>query len=122
MGTIIRSLNPRSERFLDDLQEEIALSGVASIPGVLSDAEVAEIRDATYIVKTRIERDIGEDRLRRAGEIGTLRLPMAYHPVFFRVLQHPLVLNIVDTLLSPTAILHLQNAFVLPSFAVGSGP
>jgi ectoine hydroxylase-related dioxygenase (phytanoyl-CoA dioxygenase family) len=65
---------------------------------------------------------VGEERLQRAGELGVLRLMMRFDPFFFRFLEIPDVLAVVDETLSPTAILHLQNGFILPSFASSDQP
>ncbi len=75
-----------------------------------------------YRIQKSIVAELGEERLRQAGELGILRIPMKYHPVFFEFLQAPDVLSIVDELLSPTAILHTQNGFILPSFRPGAVP
>ena len=52
-------------------------------------------------------------RLERAGELGVLRLMLAYD-CFFRLLEQPQLLEIVDATVSETAILHLQNGLMLP--------
>jgi ectoine hydroxylase-related dioxygenase (phytanoyl-CoA dioxygenase family) len=75
-----------------------------------------------YGVQERILTEIGEDRLSMAGELGVLRLMMRYDPHFFTFLEIPEVLNVVDGVLSNTAILHLQNGFILPSFPPVSTP
>src|SRR5262249_12135988 len=53
---------------------------------------------------------------------GVLRLMMKYAPHFFRFLEIPEVLAVVDATVSPTAIMHLQNGFILPSFSPGQAP
>jgi ectoine hydroxylase-related dioxygenase (phytanoyl-CoA dioxygenase family) len=40
---------------------------------------------------------------------------MKYDPLFFRYLEIPEVLSVVDASVSATAVLHLQNGFLLPS-------
>jgi len=67
-------------------------------------------------------REIGEERLQRAGEVGVLRLMMRFDSFFFRFLEIPEVLAIVDATVSPAAILHLQNGFILPSFPARESP
>jgi ectoine hydroxylase-related dioxygenase (phytanoyl-CoA dioxygenase family) len=44
-----------------------------------------------------------------------LRLMMKYEPHFLEFLALPELLAVVDATVSPTAILHLQNGFILPS-------
>ena len=69
-----------------------------------------------------IEADIGVERLRSARELGILRLAVKYDPHFFRFLEIPELLAVVDATVSETAIMHLQNGFVLPSYAAGETP
>src|SRR5262249_45999915 len=71
-------------------------------------------RQAMYRVQQDILRDVGPERLARAGEQGVLRLMLRYDPLFFALLELPELLALVDAALSPTAILHLPNGFLLP--------
>lgn len=96
--------------------------GYCVVEGVISTALLAELRGAMYRAQEGILREMGEERLRRAGELGILRLMMRFDPVFFRLLELPEVLAVVDAALSPTAILHLQNGFILPSYPPGETP
>jgi ectoine hydroxylase-related dioxygenase (phytanoyl-CoA dioxygenase family) len=61
-----------------------------------------------------VEREITRERLEQAGELGVVRLPMSFDDVFFRFLELPEVLAVVDATVSDTAILHLQNGLILP--------
>lgn len=88
--------------------------GCALVTGVLGDRQIEQTRDALYRVQHEILEIVGEDKLRRAGEIGVLRIPMLYDPYLLKFLEIPEVLAIVDNTVSPTAILHLQNGFVTP--------
>jgi ectoine hydroxylase-related dioxygenase (phytanoyl-CoA dioxygenase family) len=99
--------------------------GCAVVEGVVEQELLDEARDRMYAVQQAIRSDIGEDRLERAGELGVLRLMLAYDPFFVRFLELPQVLDVVDGTVSETAILHLQNGFILPSTPVsgnGGGP
>jgi ectoine hydroxylase-related dioxygenase (phytanoyl-CoA dioxygenase family) len=89
--------------------------GFAVVEGVMDDELVATTREAMYRVQERIRADVGEERLRRAGEHGVLRNMVAYDDHFLSLLELPEMLAVVDATVSPTAILHLQNGFVLPS-------
>jgi ectoine hydroxylase-related dioxygenase (phytanoyl-CoA dioxygenase family) len=100
--------------------EGLRYQGFAVIENVLSRAHVAELRARMYAVQPRIVADVGQDRLDRAGERGVLRLMMKYDPHFLSLLEVPEVLAIVDATVSPTAILHLQNGFILPPVAPGA--
>src|SRR5262249_26669761 len=68
------------------------------------------------------QREVGEERLTRAGELGVMRLPMKFDAHFFKFLELPEVLAVVDRTVSETAILHLQNGFILPSFPKSEMP
>ena len=91
--------------------------GCCVVEQVLADGLLGQIRPAMYRVRDRIVAEIGHDRLERAGELGVLRLMLKFEPLFFRLLEVPEMLAVVDATVSPTAILHLQNGFILPSLA-----
>jgi ectoine hydroxylase-related dioxygenase (phytanoyl-CoA dioxygenase family) len=96
--------------------------GYALVEGVLEPEFLDATRLAMYDVQARIRADLGEDRLDRAGELGVLRLMLAYDDHFIRFLELPELLSIVDHTVSETGILHLQNGFILPSSAPGNAP
>jgi len=100
----------------------LRLNGFAIVESVLDAGFLAHTRDAMYRVQRRILDEVGSERLELAGESGLLRLMMRFDPHFLRFLALPEVLSIVDGTVSPTAILHLQNGFVLPSFAPSEQP
>ena len=101
--------------WLDRTLEGLRLSGFATVTGVLDEAALDETRAKLKRTQQRIVDDVGRDRLDRAGEVGVLRLMLKYEPFFFRFLELPEVLAVVDAVVTPTAILHLQNGLVLPS-------
>ena len=92
----------------------LRLAGAAVVIGVVPPDLLAAARAGLYGVRKGICRDIGEERLDRAGERGVLRLPLKYDPLFYRFLELPQLLAVVDATVSPTAVLHLQNGFILP--------
>lgn len=108
---------PEQPGWLPMVLEAIRLQGFAVVPGVLDAAFLAETRRRMYTVQAGIHRDLGEERLKAAGELGVLRLMMKYDAHFLRFLELPELLAVVDALVSETAILHLQNGFILPSFS-----
>ena len=83
---------------------------------------VRETADHLYSVRGLILAEVGEERLRRAGELVILRLMMKYDRFFARFLEIPEMLAVIDATVSPTAIMHLQNGFILPSFPPGETP
>jgi ectoine hydroxylase-related dioxygenase (phytanoyl-CoA dioxygenase family) len=95
--------------------------GFCIVQEILDAAFLEVTRAAMYRAQNGILREVGEDRLRRAGELGVLRLMMKFDRHFFAFLEIPELLDIVDLTVSETAILHLQNGFILPSFNTGLG-
>jgi ectoine hydroxylase-related dioxygenase (phytanoyl-CoA dioxygenase family) len=116
------AINCRADGWLERTLASVRVLGCAVVEGVLDDSLIEETREAMYDAQERIREAIGEDRLARAGELGVLRLMLAYNPHFFRLLELEPVLNVVDATVSKTAILHLQNGLILPSFDAGSAP
>ena len=106
----------------DQVQASVRTNGVAVIESVLDAACLEQTRTAMYAVQERIVSEVGRDRLAAAGEFGVLRLMMHHDPHFFRFLEIPAVLEVVDRTVSPTGILHVQNGFVLPSFPPSAQP
>ena len=96
---------------------ESVVNGFTVVESVLDRDFLTRTRDSMYAVRDRIVLELGEDRLARAGELGVLRLMLKYDPHFFRFLELPALLTLIDGTVSDSAILHLQNGFVLPSFA-----
>jgi ectoine hydroxylase-related dioxygenase (phytanoyl-CoA dioxygenase family) len=101
--------------------DALRLEGFCIVQGILDPEFLDATRAALYRAKNAILHEVGADRLRRAGELGVLRLMMKFDPHFIAFLEIPEVLEIVDLTVSETAILHLQNGFILPSFGTGTG-
>ncbi|MBV8639520.1 MAG: phytanoyl-CoA dioxygenase family protein [Candidatus Eremiobacteraeota bacterium] len=97
-------------------------AGYCIVQDVLDSDFLDASRSALYRAQEAIVGEVGRERLQGAGEIGTLRLPMKFDPFFYRFLEIPEVLEIVDATVGPTSILHLQNGFILPSFDAGATP
>ncbi len=108
-------LHKRDPDWLARALTALRSDGYCIVGGILDDALLAEIRPAMYRAQAAIRDEVGATRLVRAGEAGVLRLMMKFEPVFLRFLELPEVLAVVDATVSPTAILHLQNGFILPS-------
>jgi ectoine hydroxylase-related dioxygenase (phytanoyl-CoA dioxygenase family) len=100
--------------WLTKVEEGVRQLGYAVVEGVVPDSLLAEARAALYRVRESIRAEVGEERLARAGELGVLRLALKYDPLFFKYLELPEVLAVVDATVSSTAVLHLQNGFILP--------
>lgn len=102
--------------------DQVLTDGYAVVESVLDDSFLETTRAAMYRAQEAIRRDVGEERLQRAGELGVLRLMLKYEPHFFRFLELPNLLAIIDATVSNTAIMHLQNGFILPSHSPGQAP
>jgi len=96
--------------------EGLRTDGYAILEGVLEKDFIKQTEEMMYVVQKKIIQDIGLDRLQRAGELGILRIMARYDNFFLKYLEIPEMLEIVDHTVSSTAVLHLQNGFILPSF------
>jgi ectoine hydroxylase-related dioxygenase (phytanoyl-CoA dioxygenase family) len=112
----------RDADWLDQTLEALRHLGCAVVTDVVDEEFLALTRAAMYGAQRSIRDDVGEGRLTRAGELGVLRLMLAYDDHFFQLLELPQVLEIVDSTVSETAILHLQNGLILPSLPAGAVP
>jgi ectoine hydroxylase-related dioxygenase (phytanoyl-CoA dioxygenase family) len=115
-------INWKSTDWLPLVLEGIRNQGCAIVEGALAPATLAEVRAAMYRAQEKIHREVGHERLRQASELGVLRLMLKFEPIFFSLLEIAEFLAIVDHTVSPTAILHLQNGFILPSFPPDKTP
>jgi ectoine hydroxylase-related dioxygenase (phytanoyl-CoA dioxygenase family) len=111
---MVHTVSRRESRWLDHVAEALRFEGYAVVTEVLPPDLLDAARPALYSAQRQILREVGAERLRRAGEIGVLRLMLKYEPIFFRFLELAEMLAIVDRIVSPTAVLHLQNGFILP--------
>jgi ectoine hydroxylase-related dioxygenase (phytanoyl-CoA dioxygenase family) len=108
-------INATAPGWCEAALQSVEHEGYAILENVLEDAFLAATRDAMYEASRRITASVGEERLKRAGEVGVLRILMLHNPLFFRFLEIPQILDLVDRTVAPTAIMHLQNGFILPS-------
>jgi ectoine hydroxylase-related dioxygenase (phytanoyl-CoA dioxygenase family) len=106
--------SPREANWIEAVRRDLREAGAAVVTGVADDDLVSGAMAAMYRVRDRINAEIGAERLAAAGERGVLRLMMCFDPLFFRFLELAPLLAVVDMTVSPTAILHLQNGFILP--------
>jgi len=102
--------------------EAMRTQGFAAVSSVIDARTLDRIRKAMHAAQEAIVAEIGAERLQRAGELGVLRLLCKYDQVFLDLLATPEILAVVDATVSPTAILHLQNGFILPPYSEGEGP
>jgi ectoine hydroxylase-related dioxygenase (phytanoyl-CoA dioxygenase family) len=112
----------QNSNWREEVRAALSSAGYAIIEGALSAPFIDQTRDAMYRVQEKIADEVGYDRLGRAGEQGVLRLMLRYDPHFFKFLETPELLAVVDQTVSKTAIMHLQNGFILPSFPANTTP
>lgn len=93
----------------------IETQGYFVVEGVLDEALIRRLRFAMYAAKAALDAEIPPER--RAGELGVLRLMFKRDPIFYKLLELPEVLEVLDSTVGKTAILHVQNGFILPSGA-----
>jgi ectoine hydroxylase-related dioxygenase (phytanoyl-CoA dioxygenase family) len=111
-----------ADGWLEETVTNVRYLGYGVVEGVLEPSLLEETRAAMYAPQDRIQADVGEDRLGSAGELGVLRLTLAYNPYFVRLLELDPILAVVDATVSETAILHLQHGLILPSLPEGEAP
>ncbi len=112
----------RNPEWLDRVLEALGDMGFAVVTNVLDSLFIERTRAAMYRVQEKILEELGEERLKRAGELGVLRLMPKYDSFFLKFLEIPEVLSIIDRTVSEVAILHTQNGFILPSFRKKEAP
>lgn len=93
---------------------ELRNQGYAVIKSALPLPFCDELKAACYHARERFNNEIDDARRKRAGEEGVVRLPMKYSRVFYTLMAHPAIVEIAEQEIGKSAILHLQNAFVLP--------
>jgi ectoine hydroxylase-related dioxygenase (phytanoyl-CoA dioxygenase family) len=119
---MIPTYSKKDSKWLEKTLSAIASQGVAIIDSVLDMDFISKTKEAMYETNKKILAEVGKDKLDRAGELGVLRFMMKYEPIFFKYLEIPEVLEIVDKTITSTAILHTQNGFILPSFPKNQTP
>lgn len=74
--TFLNQVSLDTSFWLKSVSNYIKDDGYVIIPRVISGESLASIKSAMYAVQEKIHRDIGEHQLKRAGEVGVLRLMM----------------------------------------------
>jgi ectoine hydroxylase-related dioxygenase (phytanoyl-CoA dioxygenase family) len=118
----VPSISCKSDGWLGDALGALRYQGCVVVSDVLTAAFIDDARRALRVAQDGILAELGIERLTAANELGTLRLPMRYDATFYRFLEIPEVLQLVDATVGPTAILHLMNGFILPSLERQSTP
>jgi ectoine hydroxylase-related dioxygenase (phytanoyl-CoA dioxygenase family) len=99
-----------------DLQqhlEEINILGYTLVENVLTPEQLENTRQhMNDLQQAEIDR-YGKEKLLQIRELGTLRFMMAADRYFLNLIAIPAVLEIMEALLGPACILHLQNGIIL---------
>lgn len=114
MDTLTTRSSARRPQWVGETLHGLRRDGYAIVEDVISHDRLARTREAMYAVRERIVAEVGHERLDRAGELGVLRIMLRFDESLAALLELEPVLAIVDRVLSPTAILHLQNGLILP--------
>jgi len=102
--------------WLPNMLDALKYAGAGILTDVLSPELLERVRTGMYEAQARALEEVGQERLDRAGEVGVMRLMLSCDPVFAELLELPELLAVVDCTVSETAILHLQNGFILPPY------
>ncbi len=108
------NLDASSRDWLTSAVARLRDVGYAVVEGVVGDERLERGREGLREVQRAIRAELGPERLERAGELGVLRIMARFDPWFLTLLETPELLAVVDATVSETAILHLQNGFILP--------
>ena len=109
----IETITCTKHDWLDECRSILIRDGVVIIGDLVSRKESARFSNAIEESLRIAESNIGYDILHRSGERGVVRCPFIYDGVFFELFSNTQILEIVESLLDPAAICHLQNGIVL---------
>ncbi len=98
---------------LDPLLEDLAFRGYSVVEDVLSAEECRSWADKLDRQNRAQIQKYGAQRLEQLGEGGTLRGLMHEDRDFLGFVRHPAAWPVVERVIGPTAILHLQNGIVV---------
>lgn len=118
----LTSISYGNPDWLRTVLEALDVEGCAVVTEVLTPAECDGLENALLDAQKKIVAEIGRERLERAGEMGMVRNAMGMNRAFIDIIAHPAILAVVDSFLSNTAILNLQNGLLLPSFPGDEAP
>jgi ectoine hydroxylase-related dioxygenase (phytanoyl-CoA dioxygenase family) len=100
---------------LDEVFEDLAFRGYSVVENVLGEEECRVWSDKLdRLNRLQVER-YGAQRLDQLGESGTIRGPIHDDADFLTLVRHPVIWPVVERVIGPTAILHLQNGIVVES-------
>jgi len=106
---------PSTLTWIDEVLQCLDRLGYAVLPGLLESPFIQQSKSALQQAQQAMLAEIGPERLSRANELGVIRIPMKFHEHIFRFMEQPELLAIINATVGETAIMHLQNGFILPS-------
>src|SRR5579864_2195981 len=90
--------------------EEVRITGVAIVRGVLKPPETAALAQALdKIYEAQVQESGGIDRLRRINDADVVRCPLSVDPIFLDAVRSPKLLDVMRLLLGEYFILQQQN-------------
>lgn len=114
--TYMSPVRRAQHRFSYDMEEilyDLDRLGYSVVENALCAHQLRDTSAAMYRTRDAIHAELGRERLDAAGEAGILRLMCKFEPYFLTLLENPLVLDVLDTALSPTSVMHLQQGIML---------
>lgn len=101
--------------WLNDCNKLLDTVGFCIVEDIISPSDCQKGMKALDKIYPLIQQEISFERLKTAGEEGVLRAPMNFSPYFMQLLENTAIQTVVNSVLSDTSILHLQNGFVFPA-------
>lgn len=92
--------------------EEISIKGYTVIPSLFSAEELSIWRQKIDDVYEQQEDEFGRESLIAIQELDVCRAPLLYDFDFIKLATHPLIIEIVESILGEWFILNLQNAII----------
>lgn len=111
---MIKQISVKSSSFASDLSEAVSSDGVAVVQGLFDRDELEGYRRAILSGLQDVKAEIGDFRLKRAGEIGVVRAPMKRYPTLLKLLSDAGLRRIAFQILGNGVICHLMNGLVVP--------
>ena len=132
MDRTLYSINLKSPSWKSDLRHNIELYGFSLIENAMGVSDLKKLKQKMYEIQDPMQEDLkmvlSKNQItvdnKDSGRNFVMRLMMLYDPYFALLLENSRFLEIIDTLLGDTSVLHLQNGFILPKkdFSVANAP
>lgn len=110
IATVAADLGKKSK---EQALEELRIQGFTLLPNMIPQDELVETRQHLDALLQKDINDYGKEELLKIRELGTLRFMLAHDPYFIEFANRRSVMELVESVLGDTCILHLQNGIVL---------